>query len=125
MEAEFLPVINKAKKDRDVLAVAIFGSYARKENHRDIDICLFLQSKASNLETSKKKLEYIKIAKNKFDIQIFQQLPLYIRHRILKEGKIVLCKDEDKLYDIAIHFAKEYEDFRPLYKSYMEAVAHG
>ena len=120
-----MPVINKAKKDRDVLAVAIFGSYARKENHRDIDICLFLQSKASNLETSKKKLEYIKIAKNKFDIQIFQQLPLYIRHRILKEGKIVLCKDEDKLYDIAIHFAKEYEDFRPLYKSYMEAVAHG
>ena len=125
MEKEFVPIVNKAKKDKDMLAVAVFGSYARQEKHRDIDICLILQKKTGNLKMSKKKLEYMKIAKNNLDIHVFQQLPLYVRHRILKEGKIIFCKNKDKLYDIAIDFIKEYEDFRPLYESYLEAVENG
>ena len=140
MKAEFLPIVNKAKKDKDVLAVAVFGSYVRQEKHRDIDICLILQEKRTdadqrreaskrtgvktrnNLEMSKKKLEYMKIAGNRIDIQVFQQLPLYIRHRVLKEGKIIFCKNKGKLYDVAIGFIKEYEDFKPIYNSYLEAV---
>lgn len=72
MEKNLSGLLEKAKKDKDVLAVAVFG-----------------------------------------------------RHRILKEGRIVLNKNEGKLYDIAILTIKEFEDFRPLYKSYLEAVEHG
>jgi len=30
---------NRTKKDKEVLAIFRYGSYARKENYRDIDIC--------------------------------------------------------------------------------------
>lgn len=59
------------------------------------------------------------------DVQIFQDLPLYIRKRVLKEGKVLHCKDEDLLYDIAIKTAKEFELFRPKYEIYLEGVAKG
>jgi hypothetical protein len=74
---------------------------------------------------SRKKLEYMKGAGNMLDIQIFQQLPLYIRHRVLKEGRFIITKDRDKLYDQAVLTAKELEDFRPLYMRYLEAVKNG
>ena len=30
---------NRTKKDKEVLVIFRYGSYARKENYRDIDIC--------------------------------------------------------------------------------------
>ncbi|MBI4170407.1 MAG: nucleotidyltransferase domain-containing protein [Candidatus Aenigmarchaeota archaeon] len=125
MRKDMSDILEKAKKDKDVLAVGIFGSLARKERHRDIDVCIFLKAKQGNLQMSKKKLDYLKGAKNRFDIKIFQQLPIYIRHRILKEGKIIFCANEDALYDLAHLTVKEFEDFKPIYRSYLEAVKHG
>ena len=118
-------LIAMAKKDRDVIAVAVFGSFARKESHRDIDVCLFLMERMSALEMSRKRLAFLKHSPEKFDIHVFQQLPIYIRHRVLKEGKIIFCSDEDSLYGIASAAVKEYEDFRPIYMNHLEAVEHG
>ena len=67
-------------------------------------------------------MDYLKEVPSYFDIQIFQNLPLYIRVRILKEGKILLCKDENKLYELALLTVKDFEQFKPLYKSYIEHV---
>ena len=100
--------MKKIKADKDIIAVLLFGSLARNEPNRDIDICIILDRKYSNLEMSKKRLSFVSLVNNKFDIQIFQQLPLYIRKRILKEGKILLCKNEDVLYNIAFSTIKEY-----------------
>lgn len=118
-------LIDKARKDKDVLAVSIFGSFARGEKHKDIDICIFLKQKKKydNSKMTDKRLKYL--SDFDFDIHIFQQLPLYIRHRILKEGKILFCENEDNLYDLAYLTAKEYEDFKPIYRSYLEAVKNG
>ena len=121
----FEELIKEVKKDRDVIAVYLFGSYARGEKYRDIDICLVLKpsrKKYSKLFLSKKKLEYLK--KFNYDIHVFQQLPLYIRHRVLKEGKLLYSKG-DEIYDVAFLTIKEYEDFKPLYKSYLEEVMNG
>lgn len=118
-------IIEKARKDTSVLAIAIFGSYARGEPYRDIDICIFLvPGKFTALELSEKKLEYAP-ASEKYDVQIFQQLPLYIRKRILKDGKILYCRDEDLLYDAYFGTLRDYIHFEPIYEGYLEAVAHG
>lgn len=118
-------IVEKAKKDEMVLAVALFGSYARGEPHRDIDICIFLKPKKySQLEMSEKRMEYIPLSE-KYDLNVFQQLPLYIRKRILKEGKILYCKDEDVLYDVYFQTIKDFELFEPHYEQYLGAVANG
>ena len=121
----FERLIEEVKKDKDVIAVYLFGSYARGESHRDIDICLVLKpvrKKYSKIFLSEKKLKYLK--NFEYDIQIFQQLPLYIRHRVLKEGKLLYSKG-DEIYDVAFLTIKEYEDFKPIYESYLEEVMNG
>ncbi len=126
MNKELSKIIEKAKKDKDILAVSVFGSFVSDEkSYNDIDICLFLQKKKSNLEMTEKRIKYLSDAPDRFDIHIFQQLPIYIRQRILKEGKVVFSKDNGKLFDVAFLAVQEYEDFKPIYESYLEAVKNG
>jgi len=119
-------LLDIAKQDKDVIAVLLFGSTAREEQHpkSDIDICLMLipQKKPyDNLYMSHKRLKYL--SQSDMDIQIYQQMPLYIKTRILKEGKILFVRNENLLYDIAIKTVKEFEDFKHIYNSYLEEVA--
>jgi predicted nucleotidyltransferase len=122
IDAQLKKLLFKAERDRDVLAVVIYGSYARAEEYRDIDVCLVLDPKAS-VNAFDKRLEYSE--HRNIDANIFQTLPLYIQTRVLKEGIIKLCKDEDALYDIAIKAVKEFELFKPKYELYLEGVANG
>ena len=75
-------------------------------------------------EFSKIKLKYLSDFLD-LDISIFQQLPIYIRKRVIKEGKILLMKDFDELYDIVIDTIKEFDDFKKIYKMYLEGVMNG
>ncbi len=116
-------LLEKAKKDKHVLAVGFFGSVARaEENCHDIDICIFLQpANYTSYELSGKLLEYAH-HNEKYDVQIFQHLPLYIRIQIIREGKIIFCKDENALYDLYFATIRDYEHFKPIYEGYLEAV---
>jgi hypothetical protein len=124
-EARLEKLLAKARQDEDVLAVFLFGSIAREEQTHlsDIDLCLVLGPKPTPFEPnefSHKRLDYLK--NFAFDIQIFQQLPLYVRRRILKEGRILFVRDEALLYELAFHTAQAFEDFRPVYLSYLEEM---
>ena len=119
----FKAIIEKIKKDKKVIAVLLFGSYARKKSYaRDIDICIVLDKEYTNYEMSKKRLKFLASAHDKLDIQIFQQLPLYIRSKILKQSKVLYCKDMKKIYDLAYSTIREYEDFKPRYEMYIGAI---
>ena len=128
-DTETACLVEKASQDQDVLAVIVFGSHARGDNGpaSDLDICLVLQARDhSNLKLSRKRLEYLKsFSIPSLDIHIYQQLPLYIRKRILKEGEILFCRDEEVLYELAFRTAQEFEDFRQIYHSYLQEVARG
>jgi predicted nucleotidyltransferase len=117
-------LITRAKGDRDILAVILFGSVARGEPSQDVDVCLVLDpEKLTSIDCAKKGLEYI--AAFDWDIHLYHELPLYIQIRILREGRIVLVKDEDKLYELAITTSQLFEEFQPRYMRYLEGVAHG
>lgn len=116
---------DKILKDEKVIAVILFGSYGRGEEYRDIDLCIVLNKKYSNIEMSKEALIYTSILSSKFDISIFQQLPLYIRKRVLKEGKILFCKDESLLYKIAFLTIREFNLFEKYYDAYLARIKDG
>lgn len=117
-------ILKKAENDKDVLAVALFGS-SLKSKGRDIDICLFLNKKLPNLKMSKKRLEYLKSSRKNIDIQIFQQLPIYVRVRIVKECKVLFCKNDDLIYDISLNTLKEFSSYEKLYKMYLSEMQNG
>ena len=128
MEARLKRFLLKVQDDPEILAVFLFGSAARGEQGpaSDVDVCLvFVPAVRDRLYMAQKRLEYLGEAPEGLDIQVFQLLPLYIRHRILKEGKVVFCRDEDTLYDLAFATAKAFEDFRHMYREYLDEVARG
>jgi uncharacterized protein len=116
-------VIEEFEKDEEIIAVLLFGSYSRGEkNYRDIDICLVLDKKYSNYEMTEKRIKYASLLSSEFDISAFQQLPLYVRIKVLKDAKVVLCKNEDRLYGIAYETIKEFELFKKAYYMYLDKV---
>ena len=128
-DVETADLVRKARQDQDMLAVIVFGSCARGDDGptSDLDICLVLQPKDyTDLKLSRKRLEYLKfVSIPGLDIHVYQQLPLYIRKRILKEGEILFCRDEEVLYELAFRTVQEFEDFKHIYYSYLEEVARG
>jgi len=118
-------LVKIAKQDTGVLAVFLFGSAARGDYHQasDVDICLILKSdRRTPLELSRKRLEYLKLSV--LDVQIFQQLPLYIKIRVIKEGKNLFSADEDALYQLVFDTIGEFEDFGNIYRDYLKEVAN-
>jgi uncharacterized protein len=118
-------VVRAAREAKDILAVILFGSSARGENSSasDLDLCLVLMPDSySGLELSKLKLGYA--SQFPAHISIFQQLPLYIRKRVFQEGKILFCRDDEALYEIAFKTMREYSLFEPTYREYLNEVAH-
>lgn len=119
-------LIARAEQDPEVLGVILFGSQARRDAgpRSDIDVCLVLEPGVpSGLSASRKRVEYP--AGRDLDLTIFQQLPLYLRGRILKEGLVVFVRDEDRLYGLAVRTARAFEGFYHHYRRYLDTVARG
>ncbi len=113
-----------ARNDPDVLALLLYGSVARGENSAtsDIDLCLVLRPRVhSALELSQKKLEYA--ARFSSHVNVFQQLPLYAKQRVLRDGKVLYCRDTNGLYEIALVTIREFADFEHIYLDYLKEVA--
>lgn len=120
-------LIEKVRLDETVLAVVLFGSRARGEETpaSDADLCLILPpGRESKIEQTNVRLTYLGDSDERLGIHVFQQLPLYIRRRVLKEGKVLFCRDLDALYGIAFRTAQAFEDFKSIYRQYLEQVAH-
>lgn len=106
------------KKDPNILAVAIYGSYARKELYRDIDICVFLYPDRVK-DYTKIKMSYLGRFLDIFDIHYFNELPLYIQSRVIEEGIVLFDKNYDMLFDIYVNTIKDYNLFEPHYKAFL------
>ncbi len=112
------------KHDSQILAIFLFGSAVRDERYEDsdVDICLLMNEDShTSMEFFQKRMSYLKLFN--MDIQIFQQLPLYIKIRIIKEGKILFCRNEDRLYEILFRTIQEFSDFEHIYRDYLKEVA--
>jgi predicted nucleotidyltransferase len=119
-------LVARAVADPDVLAVILFGSRARGEESAasDYDLCLVLaEGVPAGVEATHKRLDYL--GGGGLDVVVFQQLPLHIRTRVLKEGRILFVRDEDALYALAARTAQAWEGFRHIYRAYLEEVARG
>ena len=118
-------LLKAVERDSRVLAVLLYGSQARGESRpdSDTDVCLVLSARPESRQTGgQTQLDYIGFSG--LDVHVFQRLPLYVRQRVLRDGKILLVKNEDDLYEVAFRTIRSYEDFRPFYLEYLQQTAN-
>ncbi|NYB52799.1 MAG: nucleotidyltransferase domain-containing protein [Methanobacteriaceae archaeon] len=112
--------IIKERKDFDkVKFIILYGSVAQGKDREDSDIDLCVYYEGSRLDASRFRLETLsEILSDEIDLQIYQQLPLYIRKDVLK-GELLYSQDNHFLHDVACQTIKEFEDFKRHYYHYI------
>lgn len=118
-------LITRLQKYPKVQAIYLFGSHARKDAGplSDIDICVIAFG-----VSEKMKYDILGHASDKVDLVLFEDLPLTIRVRVFKEGRVLFVRNKRLLDDLMWRTMKEFFDFTShrirLMDDYLPGVAH-
>jgi len=111
--------VKKIQGFEKVRFIMLYGSsvegITRQES--DIDLCIDIDAD-TDYERSSFRLKVLSELPDLFDVQIFAQLPLYVKKEVIK-GKVIFCRDEGYLYETAISVIKEFEDFKYRFYDYI------
>ncbi len=120
MNKEIKLVVDEIKNIKGVEGIYLFGSYARKKTKpfSDIDICVITDKDIQK----KRREEILSCSSRKIDISIFSDLPLNVRFRMFKEGKILYQKDELFLHRTRSNTLKSYLDFKPIIDRHYDRI---
>ena len=112
---ELIKKIGKKK----IKFIILYGSYAEGKQTplSDIDIAVYYDG--SKKERFKFRMLILGKVNDKYDIQTFQDLPLYVKKEIMK-GKILYTKDNRYIYDLNYQINKEFENFKYRYYDYIK-----
>ena len=104
---DFSYVIEK----KDILGILLFGSYSKSKNtnRRDIDICI-VAPKEDLHKLLSFVLQNINVEANKYDIRIFNELPLYIKIHIIEDGLLIYSSNKLDLYEFFYIYRKLWDD---------------
>lgn len=97
----------------EVRAVLIFGSYVHGDAtpRSDVDICVV----APDLRTSKERSVLLGkiwrgLRSNRYDVRLFEELPLHIQIEIIENNIIVYCDDVPELFEYFYFYRKLWKD---------------
>ena len=85
-------IINKITREiakiKNIDAIYLFGSSARREQNKNSDIDLCIIGKLNKEE----KTNLFSFASEKIDICLFNEIPIFIQIRVFSEGKLLFIK---------------------------------
>jgi predicted nucleotidyltransferase len=113
-------VVNQLKKIKQVIAIILFGSQVTGRARSDSDIDIAVIAKSKNERES--ELEIMSFSDGKIDISILHRLPLIIQFRVLRDGKILYCKNSKVLYNTKVNLFRNYLDFSSYMNGFYKRV---
>ena len=106
------PIIRELSLKDDVIALVIFGSVARGQARSisDIDLCIVTPKDLSQSS----RWDLLSYGTEKIDVNLFCDLPITIRLRVIREGRVMFCKNALLFHRIKAETVREYLDIAPL-----------
>ncbi len=104
-------VVEKAKKDKNVIAVLLFGSYLRMESgFEDVDVALLARDQEKIDVFSYRNAIEDTGALNKIniDVVILNNMPVTAQGEILDEASVLYVRDENGLRVYCLKIVEEY-----------------
>ncbi len=98
---------------KDVFAVVLYGSSVtnRVNKKSDVDICLILKSEdEEKIDRVFRKVSIIMGKTDKYDLKIFELLPLKLKFEVIRTGEVLYSKDYGQLQEYFYFFRKIWRD---------------
>ncbi len=102
--------------------IVLYGSVAKGESTSLSDIDFAVYYDGDKRERFDFRVKILGRAGSKFDIQTFQDLPLYIQNEILLTGELIYYKSYKDIFNIFMKTIREFEDFKPRLKLYYSGL---
>jgi predicted nucleotidyltransferase len=111
IEADFAFLV----EDERILAVLLFGSGAKKQadGRSDRDFCIVapkIRNTGDMRAVLSKIYGNINVRGKRYDIWLFEELPLYMKVQVIENHKVVFCKDLPSLYEYFYFYRKVWGD---------------
>ena len=124
MEPGISSVITKIKDigGANIRFIVLYGSAAKGENTRLSDIDITVYYDGGKKERFDFRVKILGRVNSKYDIQTFQDLPLYIQNEILSTGEVIYYRDYKDIFNIFMKTIREFEDFKPRLELYYSSM---
>jgi len=99
--------------------VILFGSQINGTSNKMSDHDFAVYFDGDRDERFKFRMGLLGRLPDEFDVQIFQDLPLFVRKSVFK-GKVIYAENLDFVYDVAYETIKSYGYFRKYYEDYIK-----
>ncbi|MEK6818402.1 MAG: nucleotidyltransferase domain-containing protein [Nanoarchaeota archaeon] len=112
----FMEKLKKVSDFDRVKFVILFGSQAfgKANSMSDYDFAVYYDGNEDQRYKFKLRVNF----DEKYDVKVFQDIPLFIKKEILK-GEIIYAQDLSFVSDIAYKTIKEFERFKKYYYDYI------
>jgi len=111
------------KNHEEILFAYLHGSFVKKDAFHDIDVAIYLERMpASVLEYELQMETDLMEALRKYiiDVRVLNGAPLSFKYNVIKDGIVLLSKDDDKRADFEEKTIVLYLDFLPYRKLYLK-----
>ncbi|MCZ7401756.1 MAG: nucleotidyltransferase domain-containing protein [Candidatus Methanoperedens sp.] len=102
--------------------IVLYGSAVKGKstNLSDIDIAVFYSG--DKIKRFQFRIKILGRIGNKFDIQTYQDLPLYVQKEILSSGEVLYFSDYTEIFNTFMKTIREFEDFKPRLELYYSSM---
>lgn len=105
----------------DIVLAYLFGSHARRQAAAlsDVDLAILLADAPDDDQCFARRLEIMGMAMsilriNDVDVATLNRLPLALRYRVVREGKMLFCRDENARIAFEAQTTLRYLDYKPV-----------
>lgn len=116
-------------KQEQIILAYLFGSQARgKANiHSDVDIAVLLAGHSdewvcfdARIQITDALMALLHI--NNVDVLVLNRAPFALQYHVLKDGKLLFCRDHDRRIAHQLKVINMYLDFKPILERHEQAV---
>jgi len=125
IKSKILKIAPEIFKGRKIVFAYLYGSVAQDQSHHFSDLDVGIYTRRLTSEACRKleldlalAIDDVLVDAPESDVRIMNSLPLAITGKIVTDGILIYCEDDNKRIEYESNTRMAYFDFHPIIRSY-------